>query len=269
MKPHLIGSAVLAVAGLTACAHHGEQNTEGHHAVDQNNAHLTAYHWQMDRAVDAVGAPDPRWVWRSNDNKRVTLTFDEERLAVAGLCNNLGAHYRVDGSKIRIDQVVSTMRMCPDQSLMQYEQAFGQRLPQASVWHITRLNDEPVQQPSLTLRFEDGAQWVLNGVPTAETKYGSAGETLFLEVQAQTVPCSDPQIPDRQCLNVRTIDYGSDGLKLGHGSWEPFYGYIDGYQHVPGVRNVLRVKRYARQNPPADASSYAYELDMVIESETK
>lgn len=267
MRPHLICSAVLAVAGLTACAHQGEQSTAVHHAAGQDNTHLTAYHWELDRAVDAAGTPDPRWVWQSGDNKRVTLTFDKERLAVDGLCNNMGAHYQVEGPKIHIDQIVSTMRMCPDQSLMRYEQAFGQRLPQASMWHITRMDNEPVQQPSLTLRFEDGAQWVLNGVPTPETKYGSTGETLFLEVHAQTVACSDPLIPNRQCLNVRTIDYGSDGLKQGHGPWQPFYGYIEGYQHTPGMRNVLRVKRYTRQNPPADTSEYAYVLDMVVESE--
>jgi hypothetical protein len=34
------------------------------------------------------------------------------------------------------------------------------------------------------------------------------------------------------------------------------------------VRNVLRVKRYAWPNPPADASSSAYVLDMVVESGT-
>lgn len=268
MKPYLLFSAVLAVAGLTACAHQGEQNTAERHTVDQDSAQLTAYHWELDRAVDTAGAPDPGWIWQPGNNKSVILTFYEQRLAVAGLCNNMGAHYTLDGSKIHIDQAVSTMRMCPDQSLMRYEQAFGQRLPQASVWHITRTSDEPVQQPSLTLRFEDGAQWVLNGVPTAETKYGSTGEIVFLEIQPQTVMCSDPLIPDRQCLTIRTIDYGSDGLKLGHGPWQPFYGYIEGYQHTPGMRNVIRVKRYTRQNPPADASKYAYELDMVVESET-
>lgn len=269
MKPSLICSAVLAVAGLTACAHQGAENSVGHEAVDQGHSHLTSHHWELSRAVDAVGAPDPRWLWQSPHGKQVTLTFDEQRLAVAGLCNNMGAHYQVDGSKIHIDQLISTMRMCPDESLMRYEQAFAQRLPQASVWHIIPSSDDPAQQANLTLGFEDGAQWVLNGVPTAETKYGTTGETLFLEVQAQTVPCSDPLIPNRQCLNVRTVDYGSDGLKRGHGPWAPFYGYIEGYQHMPGVRNVLRVKRYARQNAPADVSRYAYELDMVVESEAR
>jgi len=39
-----------------------------------------------------------------------------------------------------------------------------------------------------------------------------------------------------------------------------------GYTHEDGVRNVVRVKRYTIANPPADASSNAYVLDMVVES---
>ncbi|MBN9325065.1 MAG: DUF4377 domain-containing protein, partial [Delftia acidovorans] len=42
---------------------------------------------------------------------------------------------------------------------------------------------------------------------------------------------------------------------------------IEGYKHEPGIRNVLRIQRYKRQNVPADASAYAYVLDMVVESE--
>ena len=45
-----------------------------------------------------------------------------------------------------------------------------------------------------------------------------------------------------------------------------FYGDIEGYAHEAGIRNVLRVKRYTIKNPPADGSSLAYVLDMVVES---
>jgi hypothetical protein len=34
------------------------------------------------------------------------------------------------------------------------------------------------------------------------------------------------------------------------------------------VRNVLRVKRYPIEHPPADAPDSAYVLDMVVESES-
>jgi hypothetical protein len=70
-----------------------------------------------------------------------------------------------------------------------------------------------------------------------------------------------------QCLRVREIHYGDNGVKTSTGEWENFYSEIEGYKHEPGIRNVLRIQRYKRQNVPADASAYAYVLDMVVESE--
>lgn len=267
MKLALMCSAILTIAGLSACAHDPGLGMDTD-TPSRTVTTLTDYHWTMDRAVDAAGNYDQQWIYGNTEETPVTLTFDAQRLAITGLCNNMGASYTVDGTNISISQVVGTMKMCPDSSLMRYEQDFGQRLTQAAAWGITRMHTEPVEQPSLTLRFEDGAQWVLTGKPTAETQYGSKGEIIFLEVAPQTVACSHPLIPDHQCLHVRTVNYNANGLKQGHGSWEYFYDTIENYEHTPGVRNVLRLKRYTRQNVPADASRYAYVLDMVVESDT-
>ena len=57
------------------------------------------------------------------------------------------------------------------------------------------------------------------------------------------------------------------GIKVGTPSaFGNFYDRIEGYSHEPGIRNVLRVDRYTIKNPPADASKYAYVLDLVVES---
>jgi len=42
-----------------------------------------------------------------------------------------------------------------------------------------------VTAPRLTLTFIDGTRWQLDGSPTAQTQYGSAGERIFLEVAPQ------------------------------------------------------------------------------------
>ena len=151
---------------------------------------------------------------------------------------------------------------CPDSAIMALEQKVAQRLPQASQWSIAQA--DPAQ---LTLSFKDGGQWLLDGQPTDATRYGSAGEQIFLEVASQRVTCSHPLIPQYQSLQVRRIEYDGQGSKTHVGSWENFYSEIQGYQHQPGVRNVLRIKRYQRQAPPADASAYVYVLDMTVESE--
>ena len=70
-----------------------------------------------------------------------------------------------------------------------------------------------------------------------------------------------------QCLQVRELKYDDKGLKVGTpGAFGNFYDRIEGYSHEPGIRNVLRVDRYTIKNPTADASKYAYVLDLVVES---
>lgn len=258
LKPLTKLSAVILLAtGLSACANSANNNMN-------DSTTLTAYHWQMDQAIDANGSSDSQWL-RAEGSKPVTLNFHEDRLGISGLCNAMGAGYTIDDSTISIEQVVSTMMMCSDEELMRYEQRFGQRLPEASAWRV----EQSAESPSLTLSFDNGAKWILKGEPTAETKYGSTGETIFLEVAAQTEPCSHPLIDNFQCLQVRTIEYNEQGIKQSHGEWQHFYDRIENYEHTPGVRNVLRVKRYEINNAPSDSSNYAYILDMVVEREQR
>jgi len=146
---------------------------------------------------------------------------------------------------------------------MARDAAISERLPGKLQ---ARLQRDPER---LTLTTSAGDVLAFDGEPTAETRYGGPGETAFLEVAAQTRPCSHPLIPDMQCLQVREVFYDDKGLKTGTpGEFGNFYDGIEGYTHEPGVRNVLRVKRFKRDPAPADASDTVYVLDMVVESET-
>ncbi|HYG42987.1 MAG TPA: META and DUF4377 domain-containing protein [Bordetella sp.] len=248
---------------LAACAMNHDRTPSTTAQSSASSATLSAYHWDLAQARDASGAAQKRWVPPTTRNGApLRLSFADSRLSVSGLCNRLGASYQTRGDRLEIAQVVGTMMACGEPGLMQYEQAFSQQLPRAATWRI----DPGQDGPTLTLGFTDGAQWILAGTPTDPTRFGSAGQTLFLEVAAQRVPCSHPLIPSMQCLQVREIQYDTNGLKTGHGDWQAFYSDIEGYTHEPGVRNVLRIKRYERQQVPADASRYAYVLDMVVES---
>ncbi|MCE7878465.1 MAG: DUF4377 domain-containing protein [Betaproteobacteria bacterium PRO3] len=111
-------------------------------------------------------------------------------------------------------------------------------------------------------------QLVLVGELTPEARYG-APTIAFLEVAPRRVPCNHPLIRDATCLQVRDRAFDAQGLPAGSpGPWRAFHGTIEGYTHQEGVRNVLRVKRFVRAPVPADASSYVYVLDLVVESET-
>lgn len=262
-------------AGITACATSQTATTD----TGADAATLEAYHWQLREVRNAQGQPQSGWtlppapaaagVAPPDGARTVVLNFAQNQVSVGRLCNALGASYSLQGNALHIGPVRGTLMACPDSAAMVLEQQVGQRLPQASQWRIATPAPQAGSMPTpvLTLVFSDGGQWVLEGAPTNATRYGSAGERMFLEVAPQRVACSHPLIPNYQCLQVRKIEYDGQGLKTRVGEWENWYGDIQGYTHQPGVRNVLRIQRYPVANPPADAPAFAYVLDMTVESE--
>jgi len=220
---------------------------------------LAASHWQLADAVDAGGqridalfpAPD----------QPLQLDFADGRVSVSGGCNQMSGGYALSGDRFEVGALAQTKKFCGGGALMAADEAIGARLAGAGT---LAAGDDG----SLVLTTAGGDRLTFAGAPTADAKYGGEGERVFLEVAAERVPCPHPMMPDYRCLHVREIAYDDKGIKLKTGEWEYFYQDIDGYTHEPGVRNVLRLKRYKVANPPADGSSLAYVLDMVVESET-
>ena len=229
-------------------------------ATEAKTSSLSAQHWKLSDAKDAQGKRiDALW---ANADKPLQLDFAEGRVGISNACNRMGAAYSVEGGQMKFEPMVSTQMACADARLMALEQEIGKRLDGG----VSFVQDDQ----TLTLTTTSGDVLVFQGTPTAETRYGGPGETVFLEVAAKTRSCSHPLIPDMQCLQVRELEYDDKGIKTGtDGAFENFYGDIEGYAHEPGIRNVLRVKRYTIKNPPADASALAYRLDMVVESATE
>ena len=274
---HPLGAAALCLGLLAGCA---TSNTSTPNAVPAPAmptpapsapaasvaALLTGYHWQLQQVRASDGSAQAGWKPTGPDveGKYIQLDFTNEgMLSVHNLCNQLAGRYTLDGNRIMVGQLVSTMRACSNRPLMELEQRVAQRLSQLSGWQMRP--PEGSTPPALTLSFQDGGRWELQGRPTPATLYGSAGVREFLEVAPARERCTG--VAPMQCLKVRTVSYDSRGLKTEVGPWQLFYSEIEGYRHEPGVRNVLRVQRYERKNPPADALRYVYVLDMVVESE--
>ena len=223
---------------------------------------LPAYHWQLRRATDRAGQRIEALFARPQ--LPLQLDFREGRLGVSNACNRLGGGYRIEGGRLKVERMAQTLMACTDPALAKLDDAIGQRLQSNPHIEVQNASGEP----QLRLATDSGDTLDFVGQPTAETRYGSAGETMFLEVDAQTQPCSHPLIPDKRCLKVRELHYDANAIRSGApGDWHSLYQDIEGYTHEAGVRNVLRIKRYAIKNPPADAPSQAYVLDMVVESE--
>ncbi len=222
---------------------------------------LGGHHWRLVEASDAAGARIEALFVRPD--APLQLDFAEGRLGVGNACNRHSGGYTLEEGRMSVGRLASTMMACADPKLAALDAAIGTRLE-----GTLALATDSGDTPRLTLTTAAGDRLVFAGQPTAATRYGTAPERVFLDVAADTRPCSHPLIPDKQCLQVREVRYDDNGVRVGEpGAWENFYEDIEGYAHEPGVRNVLRIDRYTRTQVPADASRYAYVLDMVVESE--
>lgn len=255
--------ALLFLPLLASCAAATPKTDTASAASAQADANtLGAYHWQLRNATDSTGKRIDALFARPQ--RPLQLDFQDGRLGVANACNRIGGAYRVEQGRLQLGQMMQTLMACTDPALTGLDQAITQRLQDKP-----RIDLHGGEAPQLRLATEAGDTLDFAGVPTAETRYGGAGETLFLEVDPQTQPCAHPLIRDKRCLKVRERRYDANGVAAGDpGEWQLLYQDIEGYTHEPGIRNVLRVKRYAVKNPPADAPSQAYVLDMVVESES-
>ncbi|TYT26367.1 DUF4377 domain-containing protein [Luteimonas viscosa] len=220
---------------------------------------LAAAHWRLTGAVDAAGRridalfPGP--------DQRLQLDFADDRLSVSGGCNRMTGPYALVGERFEVGALVRTKKFCGGGALMAADEAIGARL--AGAGSLVRGEGD-----TLVLTTAGGDRLTFSGDPTAAARHGGEGERVFLEVAPQRVPCPHAMIPDHRCLHVRELGYDANGLRRGEGEWRFLYQEIEGYTHTPGVRNVLRVDRFDVADPPADGSSVAWVLDMVVESET-
>ncbi len=230
-------------------------------AASEPAAELSRFHWRLQDARDAQGKRIDALFVRAD--APLQLDFDAGRINVGNACNRMGGSVAIKGDALDIGRMQSTLMACADPKLTALDGEIGKRLEGVSTFTLLAFDT-----PTLTLKNAAGDALAFAGEPTAETRYGGPGERVFLEVAAQTKPCSHPLIRDMQCLQVREIRYDDKGLKTGTpGAFGNYYGAIEGYTHQPGVRNVLRVKRFRIANPPADGASQADVLDMVVESD--
>ncbi|WP_046068277.1 META and DUF4377 domain-containing protein [Pseudomonas synxantha] len=222
---------------------------------------LSAYYWNLVSATDASGKP--LVVMNKGIERKLRVSFGEKNLNISGGCNGQFGGYQYQGGVLKVQSLASTLMAC-DKSLMDLDAQVGRLFKGDLRAVITGDNTGPVLQ----LTTVDGSVLKLQGEATPETRYGSKGEVKFLEVAPNTVKCSHPMIPDYQCLQVRERRYDDAGLQLPtRDKWHPLYQSIEGFEHRDGVRTVVRVKQYDWKNPPADAPSTVYVLDLVVEQD--
>lgn len=221
---------------------------------------LERYRWTLVSATDAnnrriAGLPP-------GQDRLVVFGFAGSLLSVQGLCNRLVGGYQVTAAnQLRVNVSAST-RMACDPALMNADSALSDLLAKP-------LQVQMTGRPSARLQLVSPGKGTLKftGEPTPESLYGP-GTTVFLEIAAHSVACSNPPSPSTRCLQYRERHYNDEGLAVGTpGEWKPLTANIEGYTHQEGVRNVLRVKQYQGPASAGGAPSRIYVLDLVVESE--
>lgn len=219
---------------------------------------LEDHRWKLAGASDAANRriealfPDPQHGY--------VFGFAGSRLHVQGGCNGLRGGFVIDADgRLTVTGAMSTMMACAA-PLMAADTALAALLAGPM---------EPVvvrgAQPALALLTKGGDALVLTGELTPEARFG-APTLVFLEIAPRTVPCAGSARGDGQCLEVRERAFDEKGLPVETPvQWQVFEADIEGYEHQPGVRNVLRVKRF--QPGAAGTAAPIYVLDLVVESE--
>lgn len=280
-----LASIAAAAAVLTACAAdatHSQQPApvttpakpapipaaNPQSAAPQANAAqmLPQYLWSLTRVTGPDGQPLDGWLIPGKDAP--LMRFENGLVGVRNLCNLVNASYSTNLDRIEIARPVSTMRACIEEGKMLQERKVLLQLPLAQRYEVFPAgNDMPSR---MLLTFSDGVRWELTGSPTPQTRFGSEGRRMFLEVAPEKVDCNNPLMRKAKCLRVRDITFDAKGIKRAAGEWRILQGSIEGYNFEPGIRNVLRVDRYSLAKDgaqPADAPSHVYVLDMIVESE--
>ena len=219
--------------------------------LQQQNADktLASYQW----STTTENAPKP-----------LVLNFLENgTLGISTSCNSMSTQWKVEHNTLVTGNIASTMMACPDNAMKQ-EGLASSLLSDRKTPFV--LNTTDPQNPTLTIISATGEKLVFTGKLTPETQYNSQGETIFLEISPETKQCTG--VAPQTCLQVREIKYNEQGIKTQvDANWSNFYDQIEGFEHTPNERQIIRVKRYEIKNPAADQSKYAYIFDMAVERE--
>jgi len=212
----------------------------------------------------AKNLTENNWTYQgSKASKPLVLSFDDnQRLSIQTGCNNQGGTWKVEGNTIVTSPLASTMMACAD-DLMQQERLSADIFSEKKVpFTLSTQNDQAI----LTITDSKGQKYTFLGKMTAEAKYQSEGKIVFLEISPQTKSCTG--VAPQTCMQVREIKYDDKGIKTyADKNWSLYYGQIEGFEHNPNQRVIVRVKRFEIKNPAADQSSIADVLDMVVEQE--
>jgi len=253
---HRICSAAALAAALAACSPSSpaaSKRSPPTYSLPQTQAGLLrAFDWYPLEATDAQGRRVG--ALRGARHRGLHVRFDDNDVyRLKGVCNTASGSYRLEGSRMLRDDkygAVQTVAGCLRGLAM--EIAFF-RLATVNT-QFAVVADGGIH--TLLITHDDGARIRLVGVPTAQTRYGSPGTKLELQIDDER-RCPPPSTRRERCLHVRQVrSEGANEVALGDWYWlrEP----IEGYRHQSCFRATLQVLRFDLAAGESGAATVAY-----------
>jgi len=122
-----LAAAAVAAALLAACSPATEG---GDPRIDDPPAPLESTRW---RPVELGGREVPR---TAPGDPFLRLDPATGRLAANAGCNHIGGVYTLDGTALRVDSVVSTLMLCADGDVAQWESGLLRTLERVRRWAV-------------------------------------------------------------------------------------------------------------------------------------
>lgn len=187
--------------------------------------------------------PEGRWQETSStaEPSPITLDIKNDRISANAGCNRLMGAVKMVGDQLVVEQLASTLMMCHGEAAKK-EEALKQLL-----------SDKPRAQVSddQLILSTNTTSYVFKKQPNMED-----GETRFIYIAPETTHCTG--VGPMECLQIRESE---------DDPWTLFYGRIEGFEFKPGTAYRLRIKEFDVPNPPADASSKRWILDLMVDQE--
>lgn len=258
MSVRLIRAALvscLVTLAVSACAAtSSKQSTGGDASSPAPTASSVLGSWELKRWILPTG--QARAIpGQGATGQPITLnlgnTPQEPGLTGFSGCNRFMGQYTVVNGVLTVPMSPAGTRMaCLSNDAMSLEHEFLQGL---TAIRATRLT--PATNPRyLTLTLKTGDVWEFERFidPIAD---GAPGVTRFVYVNSTRVPCN-AGAGRGMCYQIRMNPQDP---------WQLWYGEIEGFEFHPGTEYRLRIVEKPRENPPADASSIRWILDLVVE----
>jgi len=228
---------------------------------------VLGHHWRLQDATDASGQRIAALLVRPD--QPLQLNFADGRVSVLNACNRISGPVRIEGDRALVGALISTKMACVEPAINALDAQISSRLREGGT-----LSLQESRPPELRWTAANGDVLRFVGEATAQSRFNHPGDNVFLEIAAEPQPCPAAQAPTatatsaNDCLKVRELRFDAEGMRVNPpGAWITLALKVEGFTHEPGMRTVIRAKRFPLPNAADGRPQASYVYEATIETE--